>query len=206
MNHRKNSFERALQVFDSRGVLTTGEARKAGIHPRTLYELRDQGVIEKLDRGLYGIKGLRGISDPDLAVVAKKIPKGVLCLISALYFHRLTNQIPHYIYLAIPQKTKAPKVPYPPVKFYWFSEKIWEIGIEQHSIGNVTINCYSKEKTIVDCFKHRNKIGIEVAIEALKNYWKDGNTNLEKIKEFAKISKVDKVMQPYLESVLNEDS
>ena len=202
---QKSSHQKALEIFQSKGgILKTGEAMKAGIHPRTLYELRDRGVIEKLDRGLYGVAGLPDISDPDLVIVTKKVPNGVICLISALYFHRLTNQIPHCIHVAIPQHVKAPKIDYPPVRFYWFSKKMWESGIEEHALGGIKV--YSREKTIVDCFKHRNKVGVEVAIEALKNYWENGNTNLEKIQQFAKISKVDKIIKPYLETIINEQS
>jgi len=204
---QKPSHQKALEIFQSKGgILKTSEAIKAGIHPRTIYELSDCGVIERLDRGLYGLAGLPEISDPDLVTVTKKVPNGVICLISALYFHRLTNQIPHCVHIAIPQPIKAPKVEYPPVRFYWFSEKIWEQGIEEHIIGGIKVKIYSREKTIVDCFKHRNKVGIEVAIEAFKNYWESGNTDLEKIQRFAKISKVEKIIKPYLETIINEQS
>ncbi len=204
---QKPSLLKALKIFKSKnGILKTSEAIKAGIHPRTLYELRDCGMIEKLDRGLYGLRGLPDISDPDLVTVAKKVPNGVVCLISALYFHRLTNQIPHCVHIAIPQHIKAPKIDYPPVRFYWFSEKTWESGIEEHVIGGIKVNVYSREKTIIDCFKHRNKVGIEVAIEALKNYWESDNIDLNKIKHLAKISKVEKIIKPYLETIINEQS
>ena len=204
---QKPSHQKALEIFLSKGgILKTSEAIKAGIHPRTLYKLRDQGVIEQLGRGLYGITGLPDITDPDLVTVAKKVPNAVICLISALYFHRLTNQIPHCIHIAIPQHIKAPKFDYPPARFYWFSKKLWESGIEEHLVSGIKIKVYSIEKSIIDCFKHRNKVGIEVAIEALKNYWESGNTDLGKIQQFAKISKVDKIIKPYLETIINEQS
>ena len=204
---QKPSQLKALKIFQSNaGILRTSEAIKAGIHPRTLYELRDLGVIEQLDRGLYGVAGLPEIGDPDLVTVAKKVPNGVICLISALYFHQLTNQIPHCVHIAILQHIKAPKIDYPPVRFYWFSEKTWEQGIEEHVIGRTKVRIYSREKTIIDCFKHRNKIGIETAIEALRNYWESGDTNLDKIQNLSKISKVDKLIKPYLETIINEQS
>ncbi len=203
----KSSHQKALKIFRSEdGILKTSEALESGIHPRTLYELREEGEIEQISRGLYGIAGLPDTSDPDLVTVAKKVPHGVICLISALYFHHLTSQIPRSIDVAIPQHIKAPKIDYPPMRFYWFSEKMWEAGIEEHLMGKVKIRCYSKEKTVVDCFKHRNKIGIEVAIEALKNYWENDHPNLTKINKYAKLSRVDKVMKPYLEMIVNEQS
>jgi predicted transcriptional regulator of viral defense system len=148
-------------------------------------------------------KNCRNISDPDLVTISKIVPKGVFCLISALYFHNLTNQIPHCIHIAIPQHIKAPKIDYPPAQFYWFSKWIWEAGIEEHFIGEIKIKVYSREKTIIDCFKHRNKIGIEVAIEALRTYWESGNRDLGKIQQFARISKVEKTIKPYLETIIN---
>jgi len=149
---------------------------------------------------------LPNITDPDLVIVSKLIPKGVICLISALYFHKLTNQIPHLVHIAIPQNIKAQKIDCIPTQFYWFSDKTWKSGIEKHVIGKVTVKVYSKEKTIVDCFKHRNKIGIEVCIEALRNYWESGQTDLEKVLQIAKLLKVDKIMKPYLETIINEQS
>jgi len=205
--NNKKSLQKAVKIFQSKGgILRYNEAIKEGIHSRTLYELKDLGIIEQLDRGLYAIVGLPGVSDPDLVTVSKKVPKGVICLISALNFHGLTNQIPHYMHIAIPQQIKAPKIEYPPVRFYWFSKEIWESGIEEHIINKIKVKVYSKEKTIVDCFKHRNKIGIEVSIEALRNYWESGKADLEKIQQIAKISKVEKVIKPYLETIINEQS
>ncbi|NGX38824.1 MAG: hypothetical protein KR126chlam1_00137 [Chlamydiae bacterium] len=204
---RKSSEQKALEIFQSKGgILRTSEALEAGIHPRTLYQLRDRNAIEQITRGLYGIAGLPEVSDPDLVIAAKKVPNGIICLISALYFHRLTSQIPHCVHIAIPQHIKAPKVDYPPMRFYWFSEKTWNAGIEEHEIGTTLVRCYSKEKTIIDCFKHREKIGIEVGIEALRNYWEKGQANLNEINKYAKISKVDKILNPYLEAIINEQS
>jgi len=195
---QKLSHQKALEIFQAKGgILKTDEAIKAGIYPSILYELRDQGKLERIDRGLYGIAGLPELSDPDLVAVIKKVPRGVIFLISALYFHRLTNQIPYCLHIAIPQHVKASKIYYPPVRFYWFSEKTWQSVIE----GTI-VKCYSKEKTIIDCFKHRNKIGVE----ALKNYWENGRANLRKINEYAKVSKVDRIIQPYLETIINEQS
>jgi predicted transcriptional regulator of viral defense system len=199
--------ERALETFHSHGgILRSSDAIKLGIHPRILYHLREAGKIEQLQRGLFSLPNLPGHTDPDLVTIAKKIPTSVVCLISALYFHKLTTQIPHFIYIAVKQGYKPPKVDYPPIKCFWFTANIYEEGIESHCLEGVNIKCYSKEKTVVDCFRYRNKIGIDVAIEALKKYWQQGHPRLDLIMKYAKIGRIEKIIQPYIETVINESS
>lgn len=202
-----NIEERALETFSSHGgILRSSDAIKLGIHPRVLYRLCEKGEIQRLQRGLFCLPHLPGHTDPDLVTVAKKVPSGVVCLISALYFYKLTTQIPHFIYLAVKQGYKPPKVNYPPIKFFWFTANLYEEGVESYDLEGVTIRCYSKEKTVVDCFRYRNKIGIDVAIEALKKYWQKGCPRLDLIMKFAKIGRIEKVMKPYIETVINESS
>ena len=197
----------ALEIFKANGgILRSSDAIKQGIHPRTLYALRDTGLIEQIQKGLYCLPGLPGHTQPDLISVSRKIPTGVICLISALFFHGLTTQIPHFIYLAVRQGYKPPHIDYPPTRFYWFSNSIFNSGIEIHELEGVAIRCYSKEKTIVDCFRFRNKIGIDVAIESLKKYWQQGKPNLDLIMQFAKIGRIEKIIKPYIETVINESS
>lgn len=198
---------RALALFHEHGgLLRYSDAIKLGIHPRTLYALKEQGLLEQIHKGLYGLTGLPTHTQPDLVTIAKKVPKGVFCLISALFFHRLTTQIPHFVYVAVPKGYKPPKIDYPPTRFYWFSPSMYDAGIETHRLEGVTLRCYSKEKTIVDCFRFRNKIGIDVAIEALKKYWQQGQPNLKLIMQFAKIGRIEKIIKPYIETVINESS
>ena len=195
----------ALKVFKSHGgILRSSEAIRLGIHPRTLYALRDAGVLEQIQKGLFSLPGLSGHSQPDLVTVARKAPKAVICLISALFFHGLTTQIPHFVYLAVRQGYKPQKIDYPPTHFYWFSDAIFDLGIEIHQLGGIAIRCYSKEKTLVDCFRFRNKIGIDVAIEALKKYWQQGKPRMDLIMQFAKAGRVEKIIKPYIEAVLND--
>lgn len=209
MARKKNlSIEKqAIEIFQSHGgILRSNDAIKLGIHPRTLYGLKEEGKIELLQRGLFCLPGLPGHTQPDLVTVAKLVPGGVLCLISALYFHRLTSQIPHFIYIAVKQGYKPQKIDYPPIKFFWFSESLFADGIESHDLEGVLLRCYSKEKTIVDCFRYRNKIGIDVAIEALKKYWVQGNPKLDVVMKHAKIGRIEKIIKPYIETVINESS
>jgi predicted transcriptional regulator of viral defense system len=199
--------KKALAVFRSNGgILRSSDAIKKGIHPRTLYALRDAGLIEQVQKGLFCLPGLPGHTQPDLVIAARKVPTAVICLISALFFHRLTTQIPHYIYLAVRQGYKPPKIDHPPTQFYWFSNSTFDLGVEVHELEGVKVRCYSKEKTIVDCFKFRNKVGIDVAIEALKKYWQQGKPRLDLLMRFAKIARIEKIIKPYIEVVINESS
>lgn len=209
MDRKKRSIgeKRAIEVFKGHGgILRSSEAIKLGIHPRTLYALRDAGLIEQLQRGLFCLPGLPGHTQPDLVTIARKVPDGVICLISALFFHKLTTQIPHFVYLAVKPGYKPPKIDYPPVHFYWFSKSIFELGIEIHEMKGIPVRCYSKEKTIVDCFRYRNKIGIDVAIEALKKYWLQGHPKLDLIMKHAKTCRIEKIIKPYIETIINESS
>jgi predicted transcriptional regulator of viral defense system len=209
MGRKKNPKieQNAIKAFKAHGgILRYHHALKLGIHPRTLYALKKAGVIEQIQRGLFCLHGLPGHSQPDLVTVAKKVPEGVVCLISALYFHGLTTQIPHYVYLAVKKGYKPPKVEHPPVQFFWFSDSSFKQGIESHDLDGVIVRCYSREKTIVDCFKYRNKIGVDVAIEALKKYWQQGKPRLDLIRKFGKACRVERIMKPYIETVINESS
>lgn len=203
----KSIEDRALQTFSSHGgILRSSDAIKLGIHPRILYRLKETGKIQLLQRGLYCFPNLPGHTNPDLVTIVMKIPSAVVCLISALYFHKLTTQIPHFIYIAVKQGYKPPKIDYPPVKFFWFTANIHEDGIEIHNLEGIEVKCYSKEKTLVDCFRYRNKIGIDVAIEALKKYWQQGHPRLDLIMKHAKHGRIEKIIKPYIETVINESS
>jgi predicted transcriptional regulator of viral defense system len=203
----KEIEKKALEVFKAHGgIMRSSDAIKHGIHPRTLYTLRDAGLLEQIQKGLYCLPRLPGHTQPDLVTVAKKVPNGVICLISALFFHKLTTHIPHFIYLAVRQGYKPPKIGYPPTRFYWFSNSIFDLGIETYELEGVTVRSYSKEKTIVDCFRFRNKIGIDVAIEALKKYWQQGLPKLDLIMQFARTGRIEKIIKPYIEAIINESS
>ncbi len=195
--------EQARQIFRAHGgTLRTREALAAGIHPRTFYELRDAGEIEPLARGVYRLAEMPPLSDPDLATVGKRVPQGVVCLISALAFHELTTQIPHVVHVALPRNRWTPKLEYPPIQVYHFSADAFNAGIEQHAIEGVDVQVYSAEKTLADCFKYRNKIGLDVALEALRNYRARRGAQLQKVLEYARVCRVEKVVRPYLEATV----
>lgn len=195
---------RALSEFRARGggLLRTRDALKAGIHPRTLYELRDSGRIDQLSRGLFRLADAPALGHPDLVTVAVKIPEGVLCLISALAWHELTTQIPHEIYVAIPRGAEAPRLGYPPVRHFWFSGPAYSEGVETHNVDGIQLRVYSREKTLADCFKHRNRIGGDTVLEALRVYQQQRPINTEALLHYAEICRVKRVITPYLEALL----
>jgi predicted transcriptional regulator of viral defense system len=185
-----------------RGAFRTGEALKAGIHPRTLYMMRDQKIIERLGRGMYRFADMPSLRNPDLATVAMKITKGVICLISALSYHELTTEIPHEIYIALPRGAEPPRLDYPPLRIFWFSGSAFTEGIEQREVDGIPVKVYNPEKTLADCFKYRNKIGLDVFLEALKFYRQRKRFQADDLMHFARVCRVEKIMRPYLEAAL----
>lgn len=198
-----STFEAAKQIFRRHGgVLRTSEAIRLGIHPRTLYAMRDEGILECLSRGLYRLADLPPLGNPDLVAVALKVPNGVICLISALAYHELTTQIPHEVYLALPRGTEPPRLEHPPVRLFWFTGEAFTAGIDTHQLDGVPVRIYSAEKTLADCFKYRNKIGLDTAVEALRLYRSRRRIDVDELMRFARICRVEKVMRPYLEALL----
>lgn len=196
-------FETAKKVFRDRGgVLKTGDALSAGIHPRTLYEMERSGIVEKLARGLYRLADMPPLGNPDLVSVALKVPNGVICLISALAYHQVTTQIPHEVYLALNRGAEPPRLEHPPIRVFWFTGEAFTQGIENNKLDGVQVRIYSPEKTIADCFKYRNKIGLDTAIEALKLYRERKRFKVNDLMRFARVCRVEKVMRPYLEALL----
>ena len=197
------AVQRAKAMLRSQsGAFRTRDAIKAGIHPRTLYAMRDQEAIERLGRGMYRFADMPAMGNPDLATVALKVPKGVICLISALSWHEMTSEIPHEIYLALPRGAEPPRLAYPPLRIFWFQGDAFGAGVEGHDMDGIGVRIYSPEKTLADCFKYRNKIGIDVVLEALKLYRQRKRFQADALMRFAKICRVEKVMRPYLEATL----
>jgi len=184
-------------------MLRTSKALRLGIHRRTLYALRDAGEIEQVGRGLYRLSTAPALSSPDLVPIAIRVPRAVVCLISALAHHRLTTQIPHAIDIALPSHANVPKVDGVPVRIFWYPEPSLRAGVQVVTIDEISVKIYSPEKTIADCFKYRNKIGLDVAIEALRAYReRTPKPNRAELTKFAQINRVQKIMRPYLETIL----
>jgi len=192
---------KALRALRSNGrTLRTSDILALGIHPRTLYELRDSGEITQITRGVYRLSDDPPAENIELIAAAMRVPDGVICLISALSFHRITNEVPHEVYLAIPKGRQKPKLDYPPLRVFRFEPEAYSSGIEQHAIDGTKIKIFSMEKTVADCFKFRNRIGLDVALEALRLCIRNKGSR-KKILEFARVCRVERVIRPYLEAI-----
>ena len=196
-------IQAAIDLIEKHGgVVRTAEAIRAGIHPRTLYAMRDEGLLETISRGLYRLADLPPLGNPDLVAVSKRTPDCVICLISALSFHELTTQIPHEVYIALARGKARPRIEYPPIRAFWFSGNAFSEGIEKHHIDGTEVSIYSPAKTVADCFKYRNKIGLDVAMEALRDGWRARRFTMDGLWEAAGVCRVQRVIQPYVEMLL----
>jgi predicted transcriptional regulator of viral defense system len=195
--------EKAIELIKQRGgIIRTGEALGIGIHRRTLYSLRDEGLIIPVTRGLFRLADVEVPAQVDIVDVAKKVPKGVICLLSALAFHELTTQIPQEVWLAVARKARKPQIEYPPVRVFHFSGSSFTRGIEIYKIMEHEVRVYSPAKTVIDCFRWQDMVGLDVAIESAKDYLKRRDSSPSELMEYAKACKVEKIVRPYLEALL----
>lgn len=203
MNPRlPDTWRKAETIFRRHGgMLRTSRAIALGIHPRTLYALREAGRLLPVSRGLYRLADLPPLGNPDLATVAARIPQGVICLISALSFHGITTQIAHQVDVALPRGAKQPRLDYPPVRIFRFSPPALDTGITIHQVDAVPVRVYDAAKSVADCFKLRNRIGIDVAVEALKLYRERKKGDMRELLHYARTCRVERVMMPYLEAL-----
>lgn len=193
--------ERLIELARSRGLIRPCDLAPFGIPRVSLTRAVRRGLLERIGRGLYGLPGREVSAHGLLAEVARKVPKGVVCLLSALRFHGLTTQAPFEVWLAIENKALAPKLDYPPLRIVRFSGKAFTEGVEEHVVDSVTIRITGVAKTVADCFKYRNKIGLDVALEALREAWHERRMSSDDIWRYAKVCRVANVMRPYLDSL-----
>ncbi len=197
------TMKAALTLFrEHTGILRTSDALRLGIHPRTLYALRDAGLVEPLSRGLYRLAELQPLAYPDLVTVAHKIPQVVVCLVSALAFHGLTTQIPHAVDIALPPQVAHPTLAYPPLRVFRFSGLALSEGVELHTLDAIPVRIYAPAKCVADSFKYRRKLGLDIALEALRTYRVHPAFQVDMLLRYAQICRVDNVMRPYLETLL----
>ncbi len=202
-NNAGSRFDRAVSIFKEHGgLLRTAHAIRAGIHPGTLYAMRDAGTLEVVSRGVYRIADEPPLGNPDLVVAAARIPSGVICLISALAFHELTTQIPHEVHVALPRGAEEPRLDYPPINTYRFGGRAFTEGIETHNLDGIAVRIYNPEKTLADCFKFRSKVGLDTAVNAVRFYHERMAFRTDDLMHFAEICRVKKILRPYLEAIL----
>jgi predicted transcriptional regulator of viral defense system len=191
-----------LKFLDKHGIVRPSDIDTLGISAVYLNKLYREGLLERPSRGIYTVKGARVDQHQTLLEACKRIPKGIVCLLSALQFHGLTTQLPFEVWLAIDVKAHRPQGDLPPVRICRFSKAALEFQVERHKIGNSVIKVYSPAKTVADCFKYRNKIGLDVAIEALRAVWSKKKASMDDLHKAAKVCRVANIMRPYLESIV----
>lgn len=198
-----NAIAAAEAAFTARsGVMRTSEALEAGLHPRTLYWMRDQGLLEELSRGVFHLAASPLPESVDVAAVMQRVPGAVLCLVSALEFHEIGTQIPNAVQIALPRSVRTPRLAYPTVQVFHMSEAALSVGVEKHVMGETQVRVFSAAKTVADCFKYRNKIGLDVAIEALQEVIRGRVASPGQIMQFARVIRVGSVIDPYLRALL----
>jgi len=186
----------------SGGVLRHSDIEKKGFHHQYLSSLQKKGKIEKINRGLYKLKEYEPDNNLDLVYASLQSAKGVVCLISALSFHEITDEIPSEVQMAIPKGSRRNLITYPKVRFYNFSKKTWEAGIEEIKESGHTFKVYSAAKTIADCIKFRSQIGMDVVINAIKRSLNENKADLLEIYKYTELCRVDKIARPILEVLI----
>jgi len=192
--------DRALRVIESLGLARPKDLETHGISRAHLASLVRDGRVQRLGRGIYALAGHEPTAEHTLAHVAKRVPQGVFCLLTALRFHELTTQSPADVWLALPEKARLPQLEYPRLRIARFSGPALTEGVEEHSVEGVVLRVYSPAKTVADCFKYRNKVGIDVAVEALRDFGRSHRGRATELAHFAEICRVSRVMQPYLDA------
>lgn len=194
--------QQVLEFIQAQSVVRPCDLKKRGMPKDYLYLLEKEGIIERIGRGLYQWPGKDLGRYQSLVEASKLAPKAVVTLLSALNYHNITTQNPHQIWLAIDGKAWRPAISYPPIRFVTMSGEALHAGVEEHFIDGVKIKVFSPAKTVVDCFKYRNKLGLDVALEALREGWSSRKFTMDELLHYAEICRVKKVMKPYIESLV----
>jgi len=198
-----STHDRLKQLFDqNHGYLRRKQAVEAGIDPQLLTAWVNDGQAERVQPGLYRDTEAPAITNESLIEVALRVPIAVVCLRSALAFHELGTISPAEIDLAIPNKSRTPTVHYPPVKFYYFSAKVYRFGIQHHDAGPAVLKIYSPEKTLADLLYYKNKLGTDVFTEGLQAYMRRPGANPFEVMEAARVRRVQRQMRTYLEALV----
>ena len=196
-----DSYQNILDLAAERGLIRPRDLTERGLPTVALTRLVRQGRLQRVGRGLYALPDRPVSEHTALAEVARKHPQAIVCLLSALRFYDLTTQSPFEVWLAIPNKARAPKVGYPPLRIVRFSGEALTVGVEDHVIDGVPVRVTSVARTVADSFKFRNKIGLDVALEALQEAWRAKRVSMDELWRYATLCRVTNVMRPYMESL-----
>lgn len=201
MSHSTQT-ERALGLARRHEILTTREAVRAGIHNQTLSRLVLERKLERVARGLYRLPDAPATQHHGLALVAGAAPDSVVCLLSAVAFHGVGTQVPAAVWIAVDRRVRKPALRWPPIRVFRFGGESSSAGVEVHTLEGVSVNIYSLAKCVADLFKYRNKVGLDVALEVLREAWRDRMVTVDELSHFGRICRVERVMQPYLEATV----
>lgn len=199
---KQSATQKILNLARRLKVVRAADLEAQGLPREYLARLARKGLLERLSRGVYTLPGNSASRQHTFVQLATRVPDGVVCLLSALAFHELTTQQPSQVWLALQRGRRHPKIDYPPLRIVSVSEPAFSAGIEEHDIEGRTVRVYGVAKTLVDCFKYRNKIGLDIALEALNEAWKKRRFTMRELEEHAKTCRVDRVMRPYLEALV----
>lgn len=198
---RKTSKDQALRFINRQGLVRPKDLEAHGITRAQLSRLVQAGLVLRQARGVYVTAQHAPTAEYTLAHVAKRVPEAVFCLLTALRFHGLTTQSPAEVWIALPEKARRPRLDYPRLRVARFSGAALEEGIERHEVEGVTLRITSPAKTVADCFKYRNKVGVDVAVEALRDFSRKHRGRATELARFARVCRVARVMQPYLDAI-----
>lgn len=196
--------QRVLDLANQKGLLRASDLDAIDAPRVVLTRLIAAGLLDRVGRGLYRLPGHPISEHEGLMVVATKAPQAVFCLLTALQFHGLTTQLPRQVWIAMPRGSHSPRIDYPPIRMVQMAGRAHLSGVEEHLCNEVKVRIYSPAKTVVDCFKHRNKIGLDVALEALKDAWRTRKASADDLWRYAQDCRVATVMRPYMEAVAHE--
>lgn len=194
--------DKVLKLARRRQGVTARELAAAGIHRQVLSRLVAAGEVERIARGIYRLSDYPITEHHGLAVASAAVPRGVICLLSALQFHGIGTQIPSQIWIAIDRRARRPALKYPPLRVVRYSGAALTEGVETHELEGQQVRIYNVPKTLADCFKYRNKIGLDVAMEALREAWRARRFSIAELEHYAGICRVQRVMRPYLEALV----
>lgn len=201
MNIKANYKQQVLQLARKKGIIKSSDLATRGITRATISRLVSENKLERLAPGLYCLPEAEFSEKEGLAIIAARAPQAIFCLLTALQIHELTTQLPRKIWIAMPKGSHVPTIKYPPIKMVQYSGGSYSEGIEIIESDNVKLRVYNPAKTIVDCFKHRRKIGIDVAVEALKEAYSKNIVSMDDLWHYAKICRVANIIRPYLEAI-----
>lgn len=198
----KANEQAIIELARQRGAITAADLAAAGIAREYLPRMARKGLMQRIARGRYRLPDTEVTENHDLALFAAQVPNGVITLLSALAFHGIGTQIPHELWVAVKARSRAPALTYPPLRYHYYSGAAYELGIEQHFIEGVAVKVYSPAKTVVDCFRLRSKVGLDVALEALKEGWQAKRFSVDELMTIATTCRIANVIRPHFEMLV----